>query len=423
MTTATDFADVPKEDINPFDPEVLKCPFHYNKKLREEAPVYQDSHTGIFMVSSYELAAQVVKDHVNFSNKFGAAMRGSSIATVPEEIAEIQKEGWPAIDTMLTQDQPEHTRYRGLVSPAFSQKRITDIIPYMYEVANNIVDQFIDKGECEFLHDFAIPLPLTLIASQLGVPLEDMPKFRHWTECFVAQLSQMADKETQIEAAKGVVEFQKYFHAKLEETRANPTDNILSDIVNARIEGERPLDDPECLSILQQLLVAGNETTASALTEGMYQLAKHPDQAELARNDSSLIPGLVEEVLRFTTPTANMWRVVLNDTEVGGMMIPKGAITMVRYKAANADDIQFENADQFDITRKNARRHIAFGQGIHMCPGANLARKDMQIGFEVLLKRLDNIRLNVDEDSLVHPPNVLLYGLQQLPIAFDKRTV
>ena len=173
------------------------------------------------------------------------------------------------------------------------------------------------------------------------------------------------------------------------------------------------------MSILQQLLVAGNATTAHTITEAFYLLISNPDQMELVVNDHSLIPNMVEEALRLLTPTNNMWRIATEDTELGGVDIPKGSVILIRYGSGNRDEDLFENPDKFDVTRKNARRHIAFGQGIHVCLGMNLARKEMYTAFPIILDRLKNMRFS-EGNNFVYSPNVLLRGLDNLYIEFDQ---
>ena len=207
---------------------------------------------------------------------------------------------------------------------------------------------------------------------------------------------------------------------KIDARLQSKTDDLLSDLVNARIDGETPLDDAEILSIAQQIMVAGNETTTHSLAGGIVHLANHPDQADAVRADPKLLGNLVEEVLRLETPTAGMWRVATRDTTLGGVDIPKGAMMMLRYAAANRDPARYPGPDLFDVTRQNARSHLAFGRGIHMCVGNMLSRKEMTLAFGELLRRLDNIKIK-DGVKLEVAPNILLRGLVSVPITFDRR--
>jgi cytochrome P450 len=404
-------------DYDPFDPELLERPFEYYAALRRHAPVYRDPRTGFFLVSTFAEICEIVRRPDVWSNRFGAALGGARGAP-RAEIAEVLAQGWPPVDTMLTADPPEHKRFRGLVNKAFLPRRVNGLEPAMEAIATELIDRFAARGSVELVGEFAVPLPLTVIADQLGVPRADLPRFRAWTDAFVAQLSQMAGAEGELAAAKTIVAFQRYFAAKLDERRAAPRDDILSELVGARLEGERPLDTAESLSILQQLLVAGNETTASAIAEGMWLLARHPDQLAKVRADASLVPNLVEEVLRLSTPTANMFRVALADAEVAGVKIPQGSILFLRYASANRDEKVFAEPERFDVTRANAGDHLAFGLGIHFCLGAMLARKEMQVAFRHLLARLANFRIAAGAEPR-HKPSILLRGLAELQLTFD----
>jgi len=417
----SDILTTPLNELTPMNPEVLACPHAFNERLRKEAPVYQCPHTGITFVSDYETITRIAKDHETFSNRFSTAMPTGD-SKVDPRLIEIQKKGYPPVDTMLTQDPPIHRRYRGMVNQAFTARRVATLEPYIEKLCHELIDGFVDAGRCEFVVDFAERVPLTVIADQLGVPLSDYELFKSWSDAFVAQLSQMASPDEALEAAQLILDYQNYFAEKIEERRANPQDDIISDIVHAQFENERPLDVPEMLSIIQQLLVAGNETTTHSIAEGILLLAQHPDQHALLKEDPSLVPNFVEEVLRLATPTANMWRVATKDTDINGVPVKERSMVQIRFSSANRDEAQFEAPQEFDVTRENARSNIAFGHGVHMCIGANLARKEMDAAFRVLLERLDNFELDCDESELVYPPNVLLRGLAKLPIRFTART-
>ena len=295
--------------------------------------------------------------------------------------------------------------------------------PAIEEKTNLIIDQFFDEGKCEVASQLAQPLPIRVIAEALGASTDDYEFFRISSEAFTDQLSGTSTPEEHIEIAKKLVKFQQYFAERLKEKEKNPSDDILSDLATLDFEDEnnvtRKMETPEQLSIIQQLLVAGNATTAHSITEAIKLLIENPDQMELVINDNSLIPNMVEESLRLLTPTNNMWRIATEDTELGGVSIPAGSALMLRYGSGNRDEDLFENPDSFDVTRKNARRHIAFGQGIHVCLGMNLSRKEMYTAFPIILYRLKNMRFT-EKNDFNYSPNVLLRGLDSLNIEFDK---
>ncbi|MDJ0868580.1 MAG: cytochrome P450 [Myxococcota bacterium] len=402
-------------EIDPFDPAVLEHPFDYYARLHREAPVFRHPKTGIYFVSSHALVSEALSQPEVFSNRFGPALGGRAAARA--EVREIMAEGWPPVDTMLTADPPEQRRFRSLVNKAFTLRRVRSLAPRVEALCDELIDAFLPDGRVELRGAFAVPLPLTIISEQLGVPRAELPLFKRWSDGFVAQLGGMATPEQEIEAARLILEFQRYFAKTLEDRRASPQDDIISDLVHARVEGERPLDTAESLSILQQLLVAGNETTASTISEGMWLLVTHPEQLHQVAANLELVPNLVEEVLRLASPTANMWRVVRRDTELGGVAIPGGSIAVVRFAAANRDPAVFPEPERFDVERPNADEHLAFGHGIHHCLGAQLARCELQTALRKLIERLPDPRL-APNATLRHTPHVLLRGLEALPLVF-----
>ena len=409
----------PLQETSPISAEALACPHQFNERLRREAPVYRCPHSGIVFVSDYDTVRGVAKNHETFSNRFAQAMR--STGEVDPRIKAVQEHGYPPVDTMLTQDPPVHRRYRGLVNQAFTARRVATLTPYIEALCQQLIDGFGNAGGCEFVEAFAERVPMTVIADQLGVPLTDYDLFKTWSDAFVAQLSRMASPDEELEAVKRIVEFQQYFAAKIEERREQPKDDIISDIVHARLENERPLDVPEMLSILQQILVAGNETTTHCIAEGVLLLIRYPDQHGLLQDDPALVENFVEEVLRLASPTANMWRVATRDTEINGVAVPAGGMVQLRFSSANRDEAVFPHPHHLDVTRSNARSNVAFGHGVHMCIGASLARKELEVAFRVLLERLDGFELACREDELVYAPNVLLRGVSRLPIRFRSR--
>ncbi|MEM9623727.1 MAG: cytochrome P450 [Pseudomonadota bacterium] len=412
----------PVHEITPMHPEVLSCPAVMNRRLREEAPVFQDPQSGIFFVSRYADVVAMARDTETFSS----VMLGTSNRAVNSEdpeIVAIMADGYPNVPTMLTQDPPLQRRYRKFVDGAFSPASLKSLEPFIDQISHELIDSFIDDGQCEFLEAFGVPLPLTVIASQIGAPIDDLHLMRKWTEAFIGNLSQQLDKEGMLAAARDILEFQHYMVEKMDERRAAPTDDILSKVVNASLEGDKPLDNAECLSILSQILVAGNETTAASLTEGILLLIQNPEQYALIENDPSpeMISRLVEEVLRYSSPSSNMFRRATRDVELHGVTIPENAICFARFASANHDDEQFADALKFDIMRDNLKDHVAFGKGVHHCLGAALARREMNGGFKVIFERLKNFRL-VDPDATPQfAPNALLHGLVGLQVAFDPR--
>ena len=406
-----------------FQPDILADPYDFYEEQRAKSPVFVDEASGAYVVLDYDLISEAVGRLDDFSNNFNAQLSGGKSAADldnDEELQAILSTGYPQVDTLLTADQPTHTRFRKLVNLAFSMPKVNKLEDSIREMSNRLIDGFIDKGECEFMEEYAVPMPVQIIAGQLGLDHADAGTVKRWTNAFVDRLSGMMTRERQLETAREVVEFQHVLKANMDDRRKEAKSDILSDLVNARVDGERPLDDAESLSIVQQLMVAGNETTTAALGEGVRLFASNPDQYKKIQDDPSLIPNAVEEVLRMSSGSSGIWRVMHRDAELGGVTLPKGAMVMMRYHAANRDPKHFENPNEFRVDRKNARTHLAFGKGIHMCVGNMLSRKEMTVSFQQFAERMDNIRIR-EGAELVYPPNMMLRGLTSLPIQFDKR--
>jgi cytochrome P450 len=400
------------------DPEVMQNPFPFYQWAHANAPVIEMPGTGMKIIMNYEMCAEATGRVEEFSNNFTAVLSGAM--SQHPEVSAILEKGWPQIDTLLTADPPVHTRFRKLVNLAFSMPRVNALEAGIRAKINALIDGFIDKGECEFVSEFCVPLPVQVICEQLGFDLSEQANVKRWSDAFADRLGHMISKERELECAREVVEFQHAVKAKIDARRGMSTDDLLSDIVNARIDGEQPLEDAEILSIAQQLMVAGNETTTHAVAGGLVHLINSPGEVEKLRANPKLFGNMVEEVLRLDTPTAGMWRVVTGDAMLGGHEFKGGSMVMLRYAAANRDPAKYPEPDRFDVERSNARTHLAFGKGIHMCVGNMLSRKEMTVAFETLVARLDDIRLQ-EGAVLQVAPNMLLRGYTAVPISFRKR--
>ncbi len=406
-----------KPQSNMFAPETLVDPFEHYRQVHEAGiKIEHLPEMNTFVVYGYDLCSEATGRPEVFSNDFTALMGADD-----DEIKEILAEGWDNPPTLLTADHPVHTRNRKLVNLAFSAPRVNAIEEDMRVKSIELIEKMLEKNSGDFVEDFAIPLPVAMIAQQIGLD-NDPKQVKAWSDAAVDRFSQLVDRERQLECARSFVSYQKYMKGLIDDRRANGGDDLLTDLVEARVEGETPLTDEEIISIMQQFMVAGNETTTSTIAGGLLQLIRNPDQMAKAKEaaggrNPKLIGNLVEEALRYETPTAGMWRLVKEDTTLGDTQIPQGAMVQLRYAAANRDPSKFENPDKFDIERKNARAHLAFGKGPHMCVGNMLSRKEMLVAFDELLERLDDFEI-ADEDGIAVLPNILLRGVTKLPIRY-----
>jgi cytochrome P450 len=374
---------------------------------------------GFWAVSRYEDVLSVVRNPEMFSS---LAQSNSFVTPPPPEVIEIAKQGYPRVNTLLSNDPPSHTQFRNLVNKAFLPKRVAQLEDSIRKIANDLIDAFINDGKVDLVEQFAVGVPLTVIADALGVDRADMPKFKKWSDDSVAPLSGMLTPERQIECAHSRIEFQKYMVDRVREREENLRDDLLSDLVQARFDsGERAgegMTMAEMLDVIAQLLVAGNETTTKLIAAATLMLVENPEQMAKVRADHSLIPNLVEEALRMEAPVQMLPRFTKDDVEVGGVVIPKGSVVMAMYGCANRDGGKYPNPDMFDIERDNARTQLAFGQGPHFCVGAALARSEARIAFELLLSRLNNIAL-ANVDTPTHRElSMTLRGLTNLHLTF-----
>ncbi|WFL77690.1 cytochrome P450 [Altererythrobacter arenosus] len=405
---------------NLFSPETLVDPFDHYREVHEAGIKLQfETQANAWVVYSYDLVSEVTAKPEIFSNDFASLMGADD-----EEINAILAEGWDNPPTLLTADHPIHTRNRKLVNLAFSAPRVNAIEADMRTKAIELIEKMAQKDGGDFVEEFAIPLPVAMIAQQIGLD-NDPKQVKSWSDAAVDRFSQLISRERELECAHSFVDYQRHMKRLIDDRRANGGDDLLTDLVEARVEGETPLTDEEIMSIMQQFMVAGNETTTSTIAGGLLQLIRNPDQMEKARaaaggRDPKLIQNMVEEMLRYESPSAGIWRVVKQDVELGGEQIAAGSMLQVRYAAANRDPARFEDPDKFDVERKNARAHLAFGKGPHMCVGNMLSRKEMFVAFDELLERLGNFQV-ADEDAITILPNIMLRGVTKLPITYEVR--
>ena len=408
--------------LNPFDPAVLQCPFPHYARMRTEAPVLYLEQIGMWFVTRHDLVLEVLRDPKTYSNLFGAASMPLPSADREKLVAAIA-EGYPRVSTMLTADQPDHTRYRRLVAKAFGPRAIADLEPTVRAVTIELIESWVHSGRIEFVTQFGVPLPVRVIAKALNVPDDRLADFKRWSDDSIAGIGTNISVDARVAAERGVNEFQRYFAAEIERRRTEPQDDLLTHLLNARVDDDdaevtdrRPLDMPEMLSIVQQLLVAGNETTTKMLAEMMRLLGEHPDEWQRVRADPSRVPAVVEETLRLSTPTQGMFRIVKRDVTLGGVAIPAGARMVIVYSAANRDTAVFgDDPDEFDPDRAELSEHIAFGKGIHFCLGASLSRLEGRVALTELAARIESFTLADTNDYGVYP-SFMLRGLRRLEL-------
>ena len=405
-------------DFSLIDPKTQQCPFAFYDAARAQAPVHFMEDIGMYLITSYDLLRDILKDPETFSNRLPEA--GANTLGQYEKAEKIIKEkGYGRfMPTIVNNDPPGHGIYRSLVDQAFRAGRIRQMESYVEQIVGELIDSFANDGHCEAISQFAVPVPMYVIADQLGVPRENFQRFKEWSDAWVAGLGLPKPEEEMIEAAELIVEMQHYMIERIHERRKEPRNDMLSDLARATYNGERPLEDKEVLSIVEQILVAGNETTTNGIGNGLLTLATNPEVQDRIRQDPELVTKFTEEVLRWESPVQGLFRYVTKDTTLAGTDLPKGSRLMVRYAAANRDPSKFDCPQDLNIDRKNNGAHLAFGSGIHHCVGSQLARVEMQASFKAWLARFSSFELDQPEDSIQYHMSFALRGPESLKLKF-----
>lgn len=417
-TSTSQGRTVSLEGYDPMAPDTQQDPFPYYEALRNEAPVYRGP-SGIFFVSRHDAVIEVLRQPNLFSSQWGNTAGPPPVPGAGEEIAEIFADAYPAVNTMLTLDPPLQTRYRKTVGRAFTTRRIDSFEPHIRELTRRLLDSWPCEGTVDFMREMSIPLPARVIAHALCIPIDREADVKRWSDDSVASIGVRVTKERALEAAHGVVEMQHYIASLLQDRLKHFRGDFLSDLVAVDFQAEdgavRKLEIPEMLSILQQLMVAGNEATTKGMTEIVKLLIENPDVWESIASDPALIPAMVEEGLRLASPNQGLFRVATADAEVAGTAIPKGSMMWVMFGSANRDERVFPDPARFDPHRENLNDSVAFGRGAHFCIGAQLARLELRVLFEELAAQMSSMRF-ASGTSLEYEPSFILRGLKELRI-------
>ena len=423
--------DFPINAVLAGEEEAIRCPFPAFAHLRDGHPVVWSDKLNAWLVSTYADIREVLKDPILFSSQY-ASGRGS-VTGLAEKIAD--DDSFPAetrrqaarrvqlakSNVLLTADPPLHKRQRGLVAMAFTPRRVKEMEPEFQVIVDGLVDNLPDKGTVDIMRDFAMPLPMTVIARILGVPQEMMPTFKNWTIAFTKGVGSLdLTRDEVIDLFANVNEFYDYFSDQLAKRRTEPRDDLLTDLLEARMGGEEPLTEDEILQMLVQFLVAGNETTTNLIGSTVKRLIEDDDLMASVRADLDLVPAIIEETLRLESPAQGLFRTATADAEVGGQQVKEGDMVFLMYSSGNRDDDAFEAAGEVRLDGSRAH-HLAFGRGEHVCLGANLARREAAIAVTTLLVRVDDLAHASAEEPSRYMKSFALRGLLSLPVSFSKR--
>jgi cholest-4-en-3-one 26-monooxygenase len=367
--------------------------------MRSNAPVYYDEPNDLWGVASYAAVKAASLDTESFSNAGG-----------------IRPKNGP-IPMMIDFDAPEHVRRRRLVSEGFTPKRVRSMEDKLRTVCDAILDKVCAEGRCDFVRDVAAPLPLIMIGDMLGVAPDDRDDLLRWSDDMLKSQGS-PDPDAMTDAMNAFVEYSEYIHPVFDDRRASGNrEDLVGVLCHAEIDGDS-LDDDSLVHETLLILIGGDETTRHVISGGVEELLAHPDQvAQLAADPAGLMPGAVEEMLRWVTPIKNMARVATRDVELAGAQIRAGQELLLLYPSANRDEDVFEHADVFDITR-SPNPHLAFGFGAHFCLGNQLARLELRVMVERVLARLPDLRLATERSALPRRQANFISGFEEMPMAF-----
>ena len=388
---------------NPLSRQTAQDPYPVYAALRERDPVHRSALMNAWMFTRHADIDTILRDHRRFSND---PRKGS--------LSSRQRAGLPADEefTMLFLDPPDHKRLRALVNKAFTPKAVNALEPHIRSLLGSLLDEIDDPAGFDLMQAVAQPLPVIVIAEMLGVPPEDRAQFKIWSDQRARTLEPSIDARERALADAANKSLNNYFRPIIEERRADPKDDIVSALAQAEEEGDR-LTELEMLNMLRLLLIAGNETTTNLIGNGVLALLRHPDQLQRLRDDPSLIPLAVDELLRFDSPVQTDFRRALEDCEVNGFPLKKRDNIVLLLGAANRDPEVFDHPDRLDVGRGD-RSHLSFGRGIHHCIGAPLARLEGRVVLETLLERFSQISLRDRQPRFRN--SIVLRGLESLPV-------
>ena len=412
-----------------FDESLVEDPYPYFDSMREECPVLHLPHLGVVAVTGYDEANDVYRNTDAFSScnsvvgpfaTFPVPLEGDDVS----DIVNAHRDQLPMYEHMVTMDPPEHTQERSLLMRLITPKRLKDNEAFMWRLAEEELDEIVPHGHCEFITAYAQPFAMLVVADLLGVPEEDHPRFR---EGFGLQkgIGKVGSGRKGQPGTNPLAWLDDWFSAYIEDRRTNPRKDVLTDLALATYPDG---GIPEVVNVVRTatfLFAAGQETTARLLAAALKHLAEHPELQDELRERKDLIPNFIEEALRVESPVKTDFRMTKKSTTVGGVEVKAGTPLMLLNGAANRDPRRFECPHDFKLDRPNAQAHLAFGRGVHSCPGGPLARAESRVSLERILDRMHNIRLSEEhhgptgDHHFRYEPTWVLRGLSNLHLEFD----
>ena len=403
-----------RSEYSPASEQVQRCPYPYYDALRAGAPVHRIDGTDHYVVSRYEHAVEVARRPEAFSNlKYWQSDDDPDLAAV------LSGQRYPIRPALVDNDPPSHTVYRRIASRAFTPGRLREVEPRIRALCEELVGAFAEQGEVELVGALCRPLPIRVVCGLLALPPERSDDIQLWSDAYLALAGRQLPKDRALVAQRHVVDLNNYIADVLEERRARPGSDAISELTQALTPDGEPLDMLELSAIVRNLITAAGETTAFMLGLTALQLVEHPDALARTMAEPDRIPRMIEESLRRESPQQWNWRQALRDTEVGGVKIPAGSWMHVVWGSANRDEAMFPAPEAFDIDRPNTAKQLAFGLGTHFCLGAPLARMEGRIAFETLFSHVRDLRLADRPDAVVWRPAPTSRSLAALHLRFE----
>ncbi|HEY4397667.1 MAG TPA: cytochrome P450 [Acidimicrobiia bacterium] len=411
------------------DDSLVADPYPYFDSLRDRCPVQPEQHHRVMMVTGYDEAIAVYHDTASFSscNSVSGPFPGFPVALEGDDVSpliEQHRDELPMSDQITTFDPPKHTDHRSLLMRLITPKRLKENEEFMWRIADRQIDELLARGECELIADFAAPFTLLVIADLLGVPEADHQTFRDELQGPRRADHGVGSTDTSAMARNPLAFLYDRFTTYVEERRRAPRDDVLTGLATATFPDGSTPEVADVVRVAANLFAAGQETTVRLLGAALQRIGELPDLQQLLREERDRIPNFIEEMLRIESPVKGDFRLSRVPTTVGGVDLPAGTTVMVLNGAANRDPRVFDDPDEFVVDRTNARQHLAFGHGIHTCPGAPLARAEARVSIERLLDRTADITISEAEHGppgarrYEYVPTFILRGLRALHLEF-----
>jgi cytochrome P450 len=403
-------------EFNPYNPEQCRDPYPMYAHAREQAPIFFSPVLNMWVVTRHEDLVEIVHDTARFSNRRTI----NPLAQLPPEVVAVLATGFPQSRTgLVDSDPPAHTRVRQLVNKAFTPRSVAAMEPRIRSWVDTLVSAFSEVGHADLMKQFAYPLPRIVIAGVLGVPHADIDKFGQWADDWTLMLFTMGlPLAQQLKGAHSAVALQKYAESLITQRLVQPKDDLLTDMAHATLEDGSAFTTPELVGMVNSFLIAGHLTTSDMLGNALNLLMTHPEQWQALCRNPELAPKIIEEVLRRDSSVPGMMRVATEDITFKGVEISKGSRIFLAFSSGNHDEDVFPDPRHFDPGRDNLSQHLAFGQGVHYCVGAPLARMEGRIALEVLSQRLPNLRLQPNQ-TITYTPSLLFHGPDHLHLMWD----